>query len=111
MNVSSPAQILPWLLLVTRQIEYNKVYRVARMCIPCVRGGGGVFALLVEIYKCACTYTNKHTQCSPHKVFTLPTTTILEHNIIMVHDTYNSSNPSIIMVEYLNQCFYSAESY
>ena len=25
MNVSSPAQILPWLLLVTRQIECNKV--------------------------------------------------------------------------------------
>ena len=78
--------------------------RVARMYIVlCVRGRWWCTDLQM------CMYVYKQTYTRPHKVCSLPTTTILKH-ISYYGDAYNSSNPSI-MVEYFHKRFYSAESY
>ena len=101
MNVPLPAQILSWLLLVTRQNECNKVQRGKN--VHTLRAGEVMVCLLGWSTYGHVHNTNKHTQAwHPISIHTAYHNN-LEHIMVL---TYNSSNPPTL-VEYFHQCFYS----
>ena len=56
--------------------------RVARMYILCVQGRWWCVCL-ASLDLQTCLYVYQQTYTSPHKVFTMPTTTVLDHYMVI----------------------------